>query len=249
MTGVQTCALPISLFLFLTPPLSGLGAAAVALAVGALFTAKILLNPFYASFNPGEHMKSGTLRWLPLELTLLNDLPVAAKPDRAKRELGCDPPFLAYFPDDNAYAPEPDRWFWVRGKSHAEVILRAPVVGDGAGRFVTKAITRLAIEIQNGALSDRVTVSTGRESRALEMKPGEMAYLSLAVEDGVPYRRDEQPTSYVYAMSIKTTGGFAPFLLVPGSGDSRFLGARIRLVPQYIDAETSTWTAAPTTTR
>ena len=230
------------LLLLLTPPLAGIGSAGVALAVGALFTAKILLNPFYSSFNPGEHLKSGPLRWLPLELTLLNDLPVAAKPDRMKRPLGGDPPVLAYFPDDNAYDREDDGWFWVRGKSRAEVILRAPVVDVGEGRIVTKAISRLGIEIQNGANPDRVMVSTGRESRTLDLKPAEVAHLDMAVDAGVPYRRDEQATSYVYTISIRTTSGFVPFLLVPGQSDARFLGARIHIVPQYTDAETSIWT-------
>ncbi len=228
------------LFLFLIPAESGLAGAAVALFVGALFTAKILINPFYASFNPGEHPKSGALRWLPAELTLLNDLPMAAKPDRAKRLLGGTPPVLAYFPDDNAFNPEGDA-FWVKGKSRAEVILRAPVADAGGDRFVTKAIARLGIEIENGGKPDRVTISTGRESRTLDMKPAEKGRLTLAVEDGVPYRRDEQPTSYVYTISITTTSGFVPFLEAPGSSDSRFLGARIRLVPEYTDAETVTW--------
>ncbi len=229
------------LFLFLTPPLTGLASAAAALAIGALFTAKIVLNPYYSSFNPGEHLKSGPLRWLPLELTLLNDLPVAFNPDRVKRPLGGSPPVLAYFPDDNAYLPEGD-WFWVKGKSRAEVILRAPVADAGGGQFVTKAITRLGVDIENGGRPDRVTVSTGRESRTLDMKPAEVAHFDLAVPDGVPYRRDPQPTSYVYIVSIGTTSGFVPFLANPGkSPDSRFLGARVHLAPQYMDAETSTW--------
>ena len=66
--------------------------------VGALFTAKILVNPFYASFYPGEHTKVGPLRWLPIELTLLNDLPMAANPDRSRKLLGGTPPVMAYFP-------------------------------------------------------------------------------------------------------------------------------------------------------
>ncbi len=232
------------LLLFLTPPLSNMGPSLVALAIGALFTAKIVLNPFYSSFNPGEHTKSGPLRWLPLELTLLNDLPVAAHPERTKKLLGGTPPVLAYFPDDDAFPPEGE-WFWVKGKSSAEVILRAPVADVGSGRFVTKAITRLGVEIQNGARPDRVTVSTGRESRTLVMKPEEIVRLTLGVEDGVPYRRDEQPTSYVYTVWITTTSGFVPFLEAPGSpGDNRFLGARVHLVPEYTDAETSTWSPA-----
>ncbi|MEO8259892.1 MAG: hypothetical protein ABI868_21285 [Acidobacteriota bacterium] len=228
------------LFLFLTPALPGLTSPAVALVVGALFTAQILINPFYASFNPGEHTKVGPLRWLPIELTLLNDLPMAASPDRSRKLLGGEPPVMAYFPDDNAFAPEGE-WFWVKGKSRADVILRAPVADLGADRFVSKAITALTIEVQNGARPDRVTISTGRESRTLTMKPEEVARMTLAVEDGVPYRRDEQPTSYVYAISVETTSGFVPFLEAPGSMDSRFLGARVHLVPQYADAETTFW--------
>jgi hypothetical protein len=229
------------LFLFLTPPLAGFGSAAVALAVGALFTARVVFNPYYSSFNPDAHLKSGPLRVLPLELTLLNDLPVAFHDDRVKQPLGGNPPVLAYFPDDGAYLPEKD-WFWVKGKSRTEVILRAPVVDAGDGRFITKAIARLGVEVENGALPDRVTVSTGRDSRTLDMKSAEVGRLELAIPDGVPYRRDPQPTSYVYIVSISTTSGFVPFLASPGkSPDSRFLGARVHLVPQYFDAETSTW--------
>jgi hypothetical protein len=234
------------LFLLLIPPAAGLGSAATAFAVGALFTAKILLNPFYASFNPGEHLKAGPLRWLPLELTLLNDLPMASKPERVKQPLGGDPPVWAYFPDDNAFSPEPNgNAFWVKGKSRAEVILRAPVVNLGGEQFVSKSIVRLTIEVQNGADPATVTVATGREKRVLAMKSAEVSTLTLGVESGVPYHRDENPTSYLYRMTIATNAGFVPFLDAPGSSDSRFLGARIRVVPEYADAETSTWRMGP----
>jgi hypothetical protein len=228
------------LFLLLTPALAGVRAAVVAMAIGALFTAKILLNPFYSSFHPGEHLKAGAQRWLPLELTLLQDLPMAANPDRSKRPLGGTPPMLAYFPDDNAFNPEGDA-FWVKGKSTAEVILRAPVLDAGGGQFVTKAIRKLGVEIRNGGLPDQVTVSTGAESRTLDMKPSEVMTLQLTVEKGVPYHRIEQPTSFLYVVSIKTTSGFTPFLDSPDANDSRFLGALVRFIPEYFDAETSTW--------
>jgi hypothetical protein len=232
------------LFLFLTPPLTGLATATVGLIVGALFTAQILLNPISSSLQPGEHTKSGPLHWLPIELTLLNDLPMAFTADRSKRPLAGDPPMLAYFPDDNAYSPEGDA-FWVRGKSRADVILRAPVVNIGGGRFVSKTIVTLAVEVLNGADPSRVTVSTGADSRTLDMKSADLSHFTLRVERGVPYHRDENPTSYLYVVSIRNTAGFVPFLDAPPSSDSRFLGARIRLVPEYADAETSTWTPAP----
>ena len=228
------------LFLFLTPPLVGLAPAAGAFIVGSMFTAQILMNPIYASLHPGEHTKTGPLHALPVELTLLNDLPLMFNADRAKRPLAGDPPMLAYFPDDAAYAPEGDA-FWLRGKSRADVILRAPVVNLGGGRMVSKTITTLTVELQNGGAAGRVSVSTGAEARTLTMKSAEVARFTLAMPQGVPYHRDENPTSYLYLVSFRTTAGFVPFLDAPPSSDSRFLGAHVRLVPQYADAETTTW--------
>ncbi len=82
-----------------------------AFVVGALFTAQIVLNPFYVSLAPGEHTKSGALRLLPIELTLLHDLPVAQDRDRMRRHVGRpnpSPQTIAYFMDDNAFVPEED---------------------------------------------------------------------------------------------------------------------------------------------
>jgi len=234
------------LFLLLTPTLTSLAVPALAFAIGALFTAQILVNPIYSSLHPGEHTKSAPLRWLPTELTLLNDLPMAFNPDRSRRPLSGDPPMLAYFPDDNVFDPEGDA-FWVRGKSRAEIILRAPVVPLGSGRYVSKVIVRLAVEVQNGGQPGRVVVSTGQESKTLEMKSAEIARFALAMPSGVPYRRDENPTSYLYTVWIRTTAGFVPFLDAPRSSDSRFLGAHIRLLPEYADAETTSWRPVPAT--
>ena len=53
-------------------------------AIGGLFVAPMVLNPFVASFQPDENAKRGPLRLLPVELTLLNDLPVWTEADRAR---------------------------------------------------------------------------------------------------------------------------------------------------------------------
>ena len=149
-------------------------------------------------------------------------------------------------PDDNAYLPEGE-WLWIKGKSAAEIILRAPVVDAGGGRFISKAIARLGVEIQKGGRDGRVVVSTGRDRRVLDMKAGEVARFTMAVPAGVPYRRDEQPTSYVYVVWVSTTSGFVPFLEAPPetTTDARFLGAKVHLVPEYTDADSSTWTVQP----
>ena len=62
------------------------------------------LNAFSASFNPAEHAKSGPLRWLPVEMTLLNTLPITTRQDRVRVLFGTNPRFQIYFLDDNAFA-------------------------------------------------------------------------------------------------------------------------------------------------
>ena len=249
-----------ALFLMLIPPTAGVGAAVAAFLGGALFTAQIVLNPFYVSLRPGEHAKSGPLRLLPLELTLLHDLPVAQERDRMRRPIGPtvpSPHTFAYFVDDNAFTPEEtppksdDWWFWVKGNSKAEIVLRAPVDGLGNHKWVSKTITRLNVEIQNGAIQNRVTIATGSESQTIDMAPDEKKGVLLAVPSGVPFRRDVQPTSYLYNFSVTTTAGFVPFLRVPCEKpgtcpqDSRFLGAMIHLIPEYTDADITTGWVPP----
>ena len=235
------------LFLLLIPPGVGFGAAATAFMGGALFTAPIVMNPLYVSSHPGEHTKTSALRLLPIELTLLHDLPVAQNRERMRQPLGGTPPVFAYFPDDNAFNPEGE-WFWVKGRSRAEVVLRARVVHAGGDKWVSKKISRLTVEVRNGGAPNQITVSTGRDTQTFALSPGEMKTMSLVVRAGVPFRRDVQPTSYLYVMSVSTTAGFVPFLDVPcgkpgtcASSDSRFLGAMVHVVPEYTDADRSTW--------
>ena len=240
------------LFLILMPATAGIGAALTAFAVGALFTAQLLLNPFYVSLRSGDHTKSGALRMLPIELTLLHDLAVAQDRDRMRRRVGPPSPTqsMAYFMDSNSFFPEEtppksnDWWFWVKGASTAEIVLRGPVESLGDNNWVTKAITRLTIEVRNGGAQNQVTVRTGSESQTFAMTPGELRVVTLSVPAGVPFRREIQPTSYLYNLSVKTSAGFVPFLDNPcpqretcPPGDPRFLGAMIHLIPEYTDAD------------
>ena len=242
-----------ALFLVLIPASAGAGAATAAFLIGSLFTAQLVLNPFYVSLEPGDHTKRGALRMLPIELTLLHDLPVAQDRDRMRRLIGPPnpgPQTMAYFLDDNAFVPEEtppksnDWWFWVKGDSKAEIVLRAPVANLGNNNWQTKAITRLTVEVRNGGAPNRVTVSTGSESQTFGMTPGEMRVLPLSMPAGVPFRREIQPTSYLYNLSVSTTAGFVPFLEVPceapgkcPSSDPRYLGAMIHIIPEYTDAD------------
>jgi hypothetical protein len=219
------------LFLFLVPPLRSVRPLLAALTIGALFTAKLVFNPFYTSSNPGEHAKAGPLRLFPIELTLLNDLAVSADPERSRRPLGGTPPVAAYFIDEGAYPPEGDR-FWLRGRSRADVILRSPT-REGRGVVVPLRVRAWSFEVTNGGVSNRVDLRSGWHHAALDLAPGETRVVELAAGTGVPYKPARFPTNYVYSISLRARHGFVPFLEDTSNSDSRYLGAMVRLTPVY----------------
>jgi hypothetical protein len=239
------------LLLFVTPPLRSALPAIAALAIGGLFTAKLVLNPFYASYRPAEHVKHGPLRWLPIEKSLLNDLPINTTPERVRIRLAGDPQISAYFLDDNAFPPEGE-WFWVKGGSRADLLLRAPVreVAEGTAgadavqltgpdgpivkHYAPYRLKQLRVEVRTGDRPNEVTVATGGDSQTLRLGAHRDTVTSVRAETGLPYRAHlDQPTSYVYAVSITSATGFTPSLTQAGVADERFLGVLVRLVPMY----------------
>jgi hypothetical protein len=215
-------------FLFLMPPVEGVAPALAAWLVGAAFTAKIVFDPFWSSFNYANHAKAGPLRLLPIEISMLNDLPFAANPDRSRRLLRGG--MMAYFPDDNVYTPEGDA-FWLRGKRRADVVLRAPVDSVANTQWASRQIDRLQVHVQNGIKPNVVTIDTGAASPRLALQPGETRDVVLAMPRGFPYHPYVTPTSYVYVVTFSTTAGFVPVHETPPSTDARFLSAMITLTP------------------
>jgi hypothetical protein len=223
-------------FLFLVPPLQTAVAGLMALGISGLFVTPILANPFFAVRNPSEHSKAGLFRWLPTELTMVNDLPVNVRPERRRQPLGGNPAMFAYFIDDNAYAREGDA-FWVRGQSSTDVLLRAPTGFEAQVAGITAPtllhISKLTVLLETGPKPNRVTIDTGAEERVVDMPPSSQQSVELEMPHGVPYKyHPDIPTNYVYMLRISSSTGFVP-LLESGSPDSRFLGVMVRLIPTY----------------
>ena len=233
------------LLLFVTPPLRSALPAVAALGIGGLFTAALVMNPFYTSYRPAEHVKHGPLRWLPIEKSLLNDLPINVTPERVRIRLAGDPQISAYFFDDNAFPPEGE-WFWVKGGARADLLLRAPVreVPEGGQyvvyqgvprRYVPYRLRQLKVEVRTGDVANVVTITTGADRQRLALGPHRDTVATVRVEAGLPYRAHlDQPTSYVYSISISSATGFIPTFTQGGAtSDERLLGALVRLVPLY----------------
>ena len=227
-------------FLFLVPPLQTAVAGLLTMALSALFVSPLISGPFFATRNPAEHSKTGLFRWLPTELTMVNDLPINVVPSRIRQPLGGTPPILAYFLDDNVYNRENDA-FWVRGESSADILLRARIKteADAAGVELSRTlrIEKLTAILESGPRPNRIVISTGGDRKIIDMAPSSQQTVELAMPHGMPYKYDPRfPTNYVYMVSISSSTGFVP-MFENGAPDSRFLGVMVRLIPTYGDGQ------------
>jgi hypothetical protein len=90
-----------------------------AIGVSLLFTAPFLASPILSSFDNSYHQKAGIYRKLPLERTMLADLPFNT--NRSAVRIVFDDPatYLLYFVDNNTYLREElehKLGFWVKGE-------------------------------------------------------------------------------------------------------------------------------------
>jgi hypothetical protein len=198
-------------FLFLLPPIESVRLAMAPWIVGGLFSASIVLNPFFAAFHPAEHAKQGPLRLLPVELTSVNDLPVNTRPDRVRVWFGVERRFQIYFLDDNAYPREEGLFFWTRGSSTAEMLVKT-----------VEPARALELALVAGPEPVRVTASRGWQRQHATLKPGEARTLVVPLDEGFPYRGTR-----VWHVKLSCDSGFVPSFVDSSSGDNRYLGVRV----------------------
>ena len=206
----------------------------IGLAVGTLFTAKILLNPFYSSFNPGEHAKAGPLRWLPIERTLLNDLPVSADAARARRSARRQSSHSGVFHGRQCVSAGGGR---ILGERRVPRGCSAACAADARRRRARRvaASSRAQHRGHQRGAANRVVISGGWDRVRLDLAPGEVRVVQVSAGAGVPYKPSRFPTNFVYGLSISSSAGFVPFLHDSSNPDSRYLGALVRVVPIYFN--------------
>ena len=204
---------------FLLPPIQSLTAAFVPWIFGALFVAPMVASPFAASFRSDENAKAGPLRLFPVELTLLNDLPIFT-PERGRIWFGgqgpTTPGFLVTFLDDNAYGREEDASFWTRGDSRAELVLKA-----------NTAMRRAIFDVAAGPVATSLTIEIAGRSQHLDLAPGQTERVSLALKPGLPYEKEVENVQ-LWTLTITTRGGFTPIFFDANATDARYLGARVK---------------------
>ncbi len=195
--------------LFLTPPLRSIVPAVIAWVGGAAFLAHMLVNPFLSAKTTWVNVERGLVRLLPVELTSVNDLPVRLNQARSRRPYGENPELLLYFLDGNAYPPD-GRGIWVAGRARADIIVRTDL-----------PFTHLTLTLES-PMANTVEVSAGAGTHTETLLPNQPVMVAIRAA-GV------QTIGFASLLSIRTSDGFVPRLVEPGSGDSRYLGVLVQI--------------------
>ncbi len=201
--------------LFLLPAGAGLGSALIALVAGVAFTGAMVIQPFAASLDTWKNVGRAPLRWLPVELTILDDLPVRLNPTRGRILFVQDPTVFTYFMDANAYDAE-GQGFWVKGAASSDIILRTE-----------HPLTRIEFLITS-RVANTVTVTFGGRSQRVVL--GEDGAAKVRMAPGSPL---DVHRSYPYVLHVETTDGFFPRDREPTSQDVRYLGAFVQIAFMY----------------
>jgi hypothetical protein len=199
---------------FLTPPLISAGPGLVAWIGGALFTAKMVVNPFVAARSPNQTTERGFARRLPVELTMANDLPVMLEGVRAHSWYS---DVLLYFLDEHAYNPERvdnegHQGVWIAGDGRADILMRCdwPI-----GHLVVTAESPIRTVFIASAGSSEVATTLERNT---------------PVTFNLPVSGVHDDHAYVYLLTARSTEAFTPHLLDPKSDDNRNLGVKMRFI-------------------
>ncbi len=207
---------PAFLFCINKEPSRRLMVAACCLSI--LFTGVILFSPILSSHRNAFHQQFSIFRWLPVENTLLSDLPVVAS-FRARRVAYDNPSdYFTYFMDDHTYykeAFEGTHGFWVKGGKSAEFVLR-----------VFEPRKTLRIKAWSLTPSNKVTVHVDGESDSFLFNQTGGQEMEIALPGSFPYDRDGTGATYLFNVKIKSDLGA---LATIGCYEERYLGAFIRL--------------------
>ena len=91
----------------------------------------------------------------------------------------------------------------------------------------------MEIMLETGPKPNRVTIRTGAVTQVIDVPANDRRTVILPMAEGLPYKPyPENPTNYVYALSIESATGFIP-LFETGGRDNRFLGVFVRMTPLY----------------
>lgn len=197
-------------FFFLIPTARSLLPGVIMWVGGGLFVAQILVDPFVAASRPWQNTQRGLFQVLPVELTMVNDLPVQLDQGRSRIPYGNNPRLLLYYLDDNAWRPE-QPGLWVAGEAETDLIVRT-----------APPLSAVAITVSS-PIENTAALRVDGTPYHIDLEPNRPVTIRAPV-DGVIARGAQS-----FILTIETDEGFVPRLLDANSDDGRYLGVVVSL--------------------
>lgn len=182
------------------------------------FTSPFLFTPVKSSFDNAFHQRHSLFLDLPIERTLLADLPINTNELARRVAFDQNPTYLLYFMDNNTFFKEAynhQYGFWVKGEKNAEVIIRS-----------FQPVSRLKVMVQSIKRGNKVVVDTGARSATISLEKPEFYVGEVELPAPLPYDRDNTGKTYLYHVSISAESGQISRI----GGPERYLGAFVRLM-------------------
>lgn len=213
------------LFLFLPFPRRGMKDLAWSWIVAAIFISPILISPSFHSHYPSTHAKKFPFKSLPVEMTLVNNLPTNTTTWAFRQEVGI-PPHIGWlhFLDDNFHRRQKEsqverRGFWTRGPYTTETILKTYY-----------PVKRLDFHLLNNPrMRNKITVQVGGEKKRMTLGTKQRGTLSFS-----PVKAFKIKALHLYRIKINASKGSTPYFENEASDEKRFLGVffEITIVPE-----------------
>ncbi len=191
--------------------------------MAALFISQILVSPFRSSAQPATHAKRFPFKALPVEMTLVNNLPTNTNPDAFRVHIWPDKPQPAreflHFLDDNFYPRLEPTGIWTRGSKTCEMILKTyyPLREIGV---------RL---LNNPRANNEITVRVEGKTKKVVLQSMQRETLRFPVGNG--FKVEDR---YHYRIKIKAAKGSIPYYEDETSKERRYLGVffELDLIPR-----------------
>lgn len=190
--------------------------------MAAFFLAPILLSPLQTSADPSIHSKKFPFTLLPVEYTLINDLPTNTRPASFRQQWGhpLQPDRFLYFLDDNynvKHANEDGWWTW--GDKKADMILRTAFA-------VQEVVVHL---LNNPRQGNEITVALDGQVQTIVLEPLEKGVLRFRPGNGFQIKHSHQ-----YRFKVRAAKGSIPFHENRTSDEQRHLGVffELEIIPK-----------------
>jgi len=188
--------------------------------MASLFISQILFSPMLHSHFPATHAKKFPFKALPVELTLINNIPTNTNPNAHRQKVGTESQNAwIYFLDDNFHPKLEPSGFWTKGPQAAEIILKTWFP-------VKKLIFHLH---NNPRMRNDITVKVGRQKKIITLPKNQWGTLEFPVKKGFHMK-----ATHLFKIKVKASKGSIPYYEDTTSRERRFLGVffELEIIPE-----------------